>query len=118
MAKKDVDLYYQQVLDQYLEMRDNIKELEEYSLTHMVEPERIDKMKQIIEPIKNNYNTLSYIMFLLNQPAKKKKIPKYKKQSKKLLDSIPHKNTKEGILEENKSCIIDMKNNKTGDLDG
>lgn len=118
MAKKDVELYYQQVTDQYIEMVSNIKEFEEYASTHMVEPERIDKMNKILEPIKNNYKTLSYIMFLLNQPVKKKKISKYVKQNKKLLSTIPHKNTKEGILEENKSCIMNMQNNKIGDLNG
>lgn len=112
MAKKDIELYYKQVADQYIEMVSNIKEFEEYASTHMVEPERIDKMKQILEPIKNNYRTLSYIMFLLNKPVKKSKEVKYIKQNKKLLSEIPYKNTKEGILNENDDTINDLKNLK------
>ena len=42
MSVRDVKLYYEQVCDQYNEMIQNLKDMEEYSQTNMVEPERLD----------------------------------------------------------------------------
>ena len=56
--------------------------------------------------------TLSYIMFLFNKPKRKKKEKKYIQQNKKLLSTIPEKNTKEGIIQENKQVISSIKNLK------
>ena len=69
-------------------------------------------MKKMIEPLKNNYMTLSYIMFLFNKPKRKKKEKKYIQQNKKLLNNIPEKNTKEGIIKENKEVISSIKDLK------
>lgn len=109
MSKKDVEIYYKQIVDQYSEMVDNVKEMEGYVSTHMVDSETLDKMKTMLEPIKNNYMTLSYIMFLLNKPTKKKKEARYASQNKKVLSKIEEKNTKTGILKENKECLKKFK---------
>lgn len=110
MSVRDVKLYYAQVCDQYNEMIQNLKELEEYVTKNMVEPERLDQFKQTLEPIKDNYLTLSYVMFLLNKPNKKEKQCKYIKQHKKELDGIPKSNTKDGKLEEGNKALSKLNN--------
>ena len=104
MAKKDIEVYYEQVCAQYNEMVNNLKELEEYARTNVVAPETIDNLKTVIEPIKTNYMTLSYIMFLLNAPNKTKKLKSYVKQNKQKLKDTDVKYYKESIL--NRSQII------------
>lgn len=109
MSKKDVDRYYQEVCNQYIEMSEAIKELEEACNEGLISPDKIEEMKHMVEPLKNNYLTLSYVMFLLNKPQRKAKEHRYIKQEKKKLDRIPTQNKKEGILEENSNVIENIK---------
>ena len=51
-------------------------------------------------------------MFLFNKPKRKKKEKKYIEQNKKLLSNIPHKNTKDGIIQQNKEVIKSIQNLK------
>ena len=105
MAVKHIVEYFNQVADQYQEMLDNIKDMEKDVSENLTAPELLDRIKQMAEPVKNNYMTLSYIMYLLNMPNRKEKEKRYTKMNKKLLSAIDSKNTKEGILEENKRTI-------------
>ena len=79
MSVKHIKEYYQQVCDDYSEMLENIKDFEEELKTSVVEPERLDKLKSIIKPLKENWERLNYIIFLLNKPNNKKRAVKYNK---------------------------------------
>lgn len=105
MSKEHVDAYYQEVCNQYIEMNEAIKELEDACNTGLISPDRLDEMKKTIEPLKNNYMTLSYIMFLFNKPKRKKKQKRYIEQNKQLLNKIPYENTENGIEEQNDNVI-------------
>ena len=105
MAKKDIEIYYEQVCSQYNEMIQNLNDMEQYAKENIIEPERIDKLKAMIEPIKNNYMTLSYIMFLLNAPNKNNKLNRYIKQNKKYLSSIDSRYHKQAILDRSQKII-------------
>lgn len=109
MSVKHIKEYYDQVCNDYHELIQASKDLEEECNNGIVSPERIDEFKKTLEPIKNNYMTLSYIMFLLNQPNRKEKQDKYRNQNKKLLSNIDEKRTKEGVLRENKEAINKLK---------
>ena len=109
MAKKDVVEYFNQVADQYQEMLDNIKEIEQDVNTTLTDPELVERLKKAAEPVKNNFMTLSYIMFLLNKPQRKEKEKKYVKMNKKLLQSIDPAYTKDGIMAENRKTIENIK---------
>ena len=104
MSMKHVKQYYQQICEQYNEMIEDLKELEEEAESGLIEPERIERIKAQIEPIKQNYERWAYMMFLLNQPNKKDKIKKYQRQNMKLLQSLDAKNSLEGVLEENRQA--------------
>jgi len=73
MSKKHVEDYFNQICDDYHELVSTLNELQEQCETTVVPPEKIENLKHIIEPIKDNYERISYIMFLLNMPNKKEK---------------------------------------------
>ena len=104
MAKKDFDRYFQGVCNQYHELNEELKELEETCAKTVVNPTIIENMKAMIEPLKNNYMTLSYIKFLLDMPNKKTKQKVYKNQAKKLVKESDNRTDKD-IFRENKSVL-------------
>lgn len=101
MAVKDVKRYYDIICEQYQEMVDNIKELEREAEKGLIEPERVDRLKEQVAPLKTNYERWSYMIFLLNQPSRKTKKPRYAKQNKKLLNAISQNNTADSVIDEN-----------------
>lgn len=105
MSIKHVNKYYKQICEQYQEMLDNIKDLEDESLKGLIEPERIERLKDSIAPIKLNYERWSYMMFLLHQPNRKEKIVKYKKQNKSLLAKLDKSNSLEEVYKENQEAM-------------
>lgn len=108
MSVKHLKKYYENVCEQYNEMIENLKDMEEYSKTNIVEPERLERYKETMAPIKDNYLTLSYVIYLLNKPNKKEKQKKYEKQHKKELDAIPYENTEQGRLDKGKETLEEL----------
>lgn len=105
MSVKAVRRYYNQICDQYHEMLENIHDLEVEAAQGMVEPERIERLKEQVAPIKQNYERWSYMMFLLNQPERKEKQSRYKSQNRKLLSSLSKNNSLDAILKENSEAL-------------
>lgn len=110
MAVKDIKNYFNEVCNQYHEMLEEIRDFEKEAEQGLIEPERLDKIKDSIKPLVNNYQTLSYIMFLLNKPSRKEKHKRYEQQNKKLLSKIEKQFTKDGIIEENSNVINNLQN--------
>lgn len=110
MSKKHVDEYFNSVVSNYKEMLDALHDLEEECSTGLVDPDMVEQMKTMIKPIKENYMTLSWIMFLFNMPNKKEKKKKYEKEMNPLMRKIdPNKTyTPENILKNNKETIKDL----------
>lgn len=105
MSVKDVNRYYKQICAQYKEMVENIKELEQEAAQGLLEPERVDRLRDQVAPLKINYERWAYMMFLLNQPARKNKQPKYKRQNEKLLKSLSASNSIQAVIEENEETL-------------
>lgn len=106
MSKRDFDIYFQKVANNYhemvLELNDMSKEFEE----GVVSPEVYEQMKRTVEPIKRNYETLNYVDYLLNKPVRKQKQATYERQSKKQLKEC---RVEKEILEENKKSLEELK---------
>ena len=109
MSVKHIKAYYEEICDQYHEMVENLRDFEKECEQNIVSPERIEQLKQMIVPLKTNYERISYIIFLLNQPDKKDKQKKYQKQNAKLLKAIDKMNTLEGVKAENKDVLKKMR---------
>ncbi len=83
MAKRHVVEYFDKVANQYKDMLNELKDFENECNNGLVEPERFDNFKKIIEPLKNNYMTWSYMMYLLNLPNREKKVKIVKRRENK-----------------------------------
>lgn len=103
---KDFYKYYKQVSRDYNEMKSELQDMEQELVNSMVAPEQLDQMKLMIQPIKQNYEMLSYVVYLLNLPTKKQKKFRYKQQQKMLLEMS---RSEEQVLDENKKALNDLK---------
>ena len=108
MSVKHVKAYYEEVCNQYHEYLEELRDFEQLCMQGLVPPEQIDNAKKLIEPLKDNWMKLNYIIWLLNQPNKKDKIAKYKKQVPKPI-CIDDKQ----VFEQNQNCINQLKENNS-----
>ena len=105
MAVKHIKEYYEQVCNQYIQMNEELRDFQKEVEEGLVEPERIENLKAIIEPLKNNYMTISWIMYLLNKPQRDSKEKSYERRNKKFIESIDKKFNKDSILKQNEEVI-------------
>ena len=101
MARKDFDNYYNQICNQYFELQQVLEDLSKEVSEGMIEPERIEQLKQTIVPVENNYRTLGYIKYLLDKPTRKSKESRYKSMNKKLLKQCEGRTQKDLVRENN-----------------
>ena len=109
MSVKALENHYNQIVEQYHEMIENLKDIEKEFSEGLVPPEFVDNLKKQIEPIKNNYEQWSYIMFLLHEPQRKAKKEKYRKMIDKKIKNLDIKNSPEARLEAGKVALEDLK---------
>lgn len=109
MSKRDVEDYFNQVANQYHDMLQAIKDLEEECSQGLVNPDHLEKMKEMILPLKQNYMRISYIMYLLYKPKRKSKHKKYEEFNKNKLQKIGIENTLSGVKEENEKTLSSFK---------
>ena len=105
---KDVAEYYKKVTKDYENMKEELRDMEQLCKEKVVAPEQLEQMKLMVEPIKLNYETLSYFMFLLNKPCKKSKLPRYETQNKKLGKESKNRKASD-LLEENQKALDGLK---------
>lgn len=88
MALKDVRNYYFTVLAQYLEEKQNLIDFEDALKNGYITEERLHDAQDIVASLEENYHRLTYIMFLLDMPNRKKKKINYIKQNKLLVEEF------------------------------
>lgn len=101
MAKRHLIEYFDKVAKQYSEMLDELKDFENECNNGLIEPEKFEQFKEILQPLKNNYMMWSYAIYLLNLPNREKKVKIVKRRGKNLQDNT---------LKENKEVISKLKN--------
>lgn len=106
MSVKHVKEYYNQVCSDYSELLENLRDMEEELQNNLVSPDRVEQLKRMIEPIKQNYERISYIIFLLDMPNRKEKQDRYKSQQRKKVYEGSDLNS---IKAENKNILDNMK---------
>lgn len=109
MSVKHVKKYYEEIRSQYNEMLENLKDAEQELADQIVDLDYVERLKTIIKPIKDNYERWSYMMFLLNQPERKHKIPAYKQRMNKFIADMEKSNSIEAVMEENNETIKNTK---------
>ena len=110
MAKKDVLNYYLDVQNQYIDMLEISKELDKVLKQGIIteDDERLINVENELNLIKNNYDRIAYILFLLNQPARKEKKKKEYKQNKKYYDYLESA-SKNVIMQEDANALKYLK---------
>ena len=110
MAVKDVKAYYNEVANQYHEMTEELKDFTELAQNNMFPPEKLEQVEKIIQPLKNNYEMLSFVIFLLNKPNRKRKIKKYEQCQNGIIKNIEKCHTQAGVLETNREVLNELHN--------
>ena len=110
MAVKDILEYYNTVKNQYDEMMLELKDWEKELQDGLLSPEDMEKFQNTVAPIKNNYETLKWIMFLLNKPVRKSKYAGYVNRNKKFLEQADKARSMEGVIGENNKQLEILKN--------
>lgn len=104
MALKHVKKYFKQTEQLYLELAENLEEMQDEFAKGECTEEELNNLLTPVNNLKTNYQMLSYILFLFYQPNKEKKKAKYLSQNKELYSFYKDK----GLLSEDQ--IIEMSN--------
>lgn len=110
MAIKDVKIYYYNVLSQYLEMKADLKDFEQALADGHITEDKLEEVRQDVAQIKDNYDRLSFILYLLAMPNRKSKKEKYIKTSN-ILESYFEKtgHNMDAVLKENEDVLKHLK---------
>lgn len=105
MARKDFEEYYTKIKIQYLKVIDMIKEVNQTNLEKPIDPQIVENLERILEPVKNSYSNLAYVEYLLNLPKDKKVKKRNEQQFKALLEKIDPTFQEEQVIKTNKKVI-------------
>ena len=110
MAAKDVKDFYLKTSAQYLEMKETLAEFEkEFKEGHITE-DKLDNVKDLVNSMEQNYDRLSYIMYLFELPTRPEKKVKAQKANQKLEEYFKSKKAdKDSISAENKSALDNLR---------
>lgn len=103
MSMLDVKAYFVEVENQYKEMYQFLKDIENSGQENQISKENLEVIKENALVIKANYERLAYIMYLFN-------IPKSKKGKKKYNDKIVIQGAdKQTVIDENTYVLNNIK---------
>lgn len=105
MAKKDFDNYFNIVSQQYQQFKTTLEQVAKDAQDNPTDIDFLENLKKQIQPFQQNYERLLYIKFLLDQPARKRKVPRYKEQLRKVTKKLDKKNSLEAVVEENQEIL-------------
>lgn len=108
MARKDFDAYYLQLYKQYNELKNNLAEMSQEVNEGMIPPERMKQLTATIQPVKNSFEMLSYVKYLLDKPTRKSKHEGYVKRSKNIL-KMSGSNTADDVIQRNQTVLESLK---------
>ena len=78
MAIRDVKDYYFKMVAQYLEMKADLADFEQALKDGFITEDQMQAAYDDVDKVQQNYERLSYIMYLLNLPNRKSKQKKYR----------------------------------------
>lgn len=121
MAKKHVVSYYLEQEQVYLQMLGDLQELDELYRSGKMDYERYselrDRLLPQVEELKQPYELLSYVMFLLNIPNRPKKGSKYEYQNRLYFQYLS-KFAKEGEPDESSDVLANFRKLVREAIDG
>lgn len=112
MALGDVKEYYYKMLAQYVEMKADLEDYNQAAANGYITEDQLEEVKKDIFEIEQNYNRLTYIMYLLELPKRKQKRKSFEsnKANKELHTYLQGKNAdKDSIISENESVLTHLR---------
>ena len=109
MARKDFELYYANIKKQYFELLDLMRVAGEESAKNLVDPDVLDNLKKVVQPVKNSYMALAYVEYLLNLPKDKKVQKRNDRQFQAQLEKILKEKQGETVLKNNAAVLDEVK---------
>ena len=109
MALIDVKKYYYKMLAQYLEMKNDLADFEEALKNGFITEEQVLAAKAEVERLEENYQRLTYIMYLLEMPKSSSRRKKFNKSKshKKFMTKFKQVGADiDSIVDENTSCLM------------
>lgn len=106
MAIKDVREYYFKLQAQKAELEADLADFEEALRNGFITEDQMQAAKDELVPYQINLDRLTYIMYLLELPARKSKKARFARQNKKILNELEKRKADEqAVLDENKSAL-------------
>lgn len=107
MSYKHVKDYYVQVEQQYMEALSDTADYKQAFEDGYLSQEQLEQAENLLYALKQNYERLSYIMYLFNKPNKPNKAMKYEKQFSYLNEWLKARSaTKKSVIEENENVLV------------
>ena len=107
MSYKHVKDYYVQVEQQYMEALSDTADYKQAFEDGYLSQEQLEQAENLLYALKQNYERLSYIMYLFNKPNKPNKAMKYEKQFSYLDEWLKTRSaTKKSVIEENENVLV------------
>lgn len=112
MAVKDVKDYYYKIQAQYIEMKEDLADFEKALKNGYITEDQVEAVKDDVAKLEQNYQRITYILYLLDLPKRKSKREKFNHYNKKLLNSFEeNKSSLESVSEENKNLLNNISDN-------
>lgn len=108
MARKHIINYYVTVENQYLKMKKMCDSFEKQVKEGKGSLETLESVRETTGRLKENYDRISYIMYLLNMPNNPKKTARYKNQNKNV-DTYLQDSNLDVIVNENEDVLKRLK---------
>lgn len=107
MAVIDVKKYYYKMLAQYIEMKNDLQDFEQALADGFVTEEQVLAAKEEVDRLEENYQRLTYIMYLLELPKRASKRRKFEKSHEKFMERFKQVGADiDSIVDENTSCLM------------
>lgn len=106
MALIDVKLYYKQLEEQYLNMVTMMNEVDKEYKSGSISQEQFDFLVNQVQKVKENYERISYILFLFNIPKSQKNRKKFKNISTSLSKTYTKSHLDEKSLINENSYVL------------
>ena len=112
MARRHLIQYFVELESNYSQMLEDVNELEKSYKNGNMDYERYAQLRDTLTPdveaMRDEYERLSYVMFLLNIPNRVKKEDKYKKENQTYFAYLD-KFSKENVIDESKDVLKNFK---------
>ena len=109
MARKHFEEYLSVITQQYISLNETLQDMSKEVDDGMIEPERLDQLKATIAPVKQSFDTLTYIKYLLDKPTRTAKHKSYNNRNKKVIKQTQHV-TQDVVVKRNKEIIDNLSN--------